>query len=249
MQYLKKKELSKAITEIKKRSGKVWFTSDLHFMHSNIIKYCSRPTTVEEQTEWLIKQLNDSIGPDDLVFHLGDFTFVGPKKINDVENILKRLNGHWKFVLGNHDQEPMLYELMRKFEHHEVLGNYQELSYNSIKLVLCHYPFKTWNCSNRSSINIHGHTHGELNKRHFKSKLIKKFAEYFGFDKRKPTINQIDVGIDAIDGHRPIEIDELMTLVNDNNPKNKTVNHHGRDDISFIEKLKFWKSETDTRNL
>ena len=114
---------------------------------------------------------------------------------------------------------------------------------------MCHYPFKTWNCSNRGSINIHKHTHGELNTRHFKNKWVKKLAEYFGFDKRKPTINQIDVGIDAIEGHRPIEIDELMKLVNDNNPKNKTVNHHGRDDISFIEKLKFWKSETDTRNL
>ena len=249
MQYLKKKELSKLISEMKKEGKKVWYTSDLHFLHANIIKYCNRPTTVEEQTEWLINQLNEFIAPDDLVFHLGDFTFVGPKKMNVVEDILKRLNGHWKFILGNHDQEPMLYDLMKKFDNHEVLGNYQELSYNSTKLVLCHYPFKTWNCSNRGSINIHGHTHGELNKRHFKTKWVESLAKMFGLDQRKPTINQIDVGIDAIADHRPIEIDDLMVLVETNNPKGKTVNHHVRDDVSWLEKLKFWKTENDNRNL
>lgn len=249
MHELKKKELSKSISQIKASGRKVWFTSDLHFMHNNVIKYCDRPTTPEEQTDWLINQLNEFIGPDDIVYHLGDFTFVGPKKKDLVKNILDRLHGKWRFILGNHDNESMLREVIKEYECHEVIGNYQELKYAERKLVLCHYPFKTWNCSNRGSINIHGHTHGELLKRHFKNETVKKLAKRFGFDKRKPTINQIDVGIDAIENHRPIEIDDLIALVDANNPKQETVNHHGRDSISFIEKLKFWSVKDEQRNI
>lgn len=249
MQQVKKNELSKSINELKQQGRKVWFTSDLHFFHANVIKYCDRPTTVEEQTDWIIKQLNEYIDVNDIVYHLGDFTFVGPKKKDQVKEVLDRLNGNWKFILGNHDNESMLREVIKEYSNHEVLGNYQEIKFNNRKMVLCHYPFKTWNCSNRGSINIHGHTHGEMTKRHFKNKFIGKLAKYFGFDKKKPSINQIDVGIDAIDGHRPIEIDDLFKLVDSNNPKNKQVNHHGRDSDSFIEKLKFWKTVEDSQNI
>lgn len=249
MQQLKKKELSKSISEIKASDKKVWFTSDLHFLHANVIKYCNRPTTVEEQTDWIIKQLNEFIGEDDIVYHLGDFTFVGPKKKHIVKEIISRLNGHWRFILGNHDNESMLREVVKEFPYHEVIGNYQELKYANRKLVLCHYPFKTWNCSNRGSINIHGHVHGEMNKRHFKNKTVEKIAKYFGLDKKRPPINQIDVGIDAIDDHRPIEIDELIKLVDANNPHSKSVNHHGRESVTLLDKLKFWQTVKEDRNI
>ena len=53
----------------------IWFTSDLHFNHLNILKYepKSRPfENVAEMNEALIKNWNDRVKPEDTVFVLGD---------------------------------------------------------------------------------------------------------------------------------------------------------------------------------
>jgi calcineurin-like phosphoesterase family protein len=87
----------------------IYFTSDNHFFHANIIKYCKRPfSTVEEMNEEMIKKWNEKVGPEDLVFHLGDF---GLSKSSEAPNAPKdpltlirtRLNGNIIFVAGNHD--------------------------------------------------------------------------------------------------------------------------------------------------
>lgn len=216
-----------------KMQKKMWFTSDLHFFHKNVVEYCNRPTTVEEMTEWLITTLNTYIGENDDVYHLGDFAFK-----DDYTDVLSRLNGKWHFVKGNHDVEKkMLKAIDATGNKHVYLGSYHEMKYDGRKIVLCHYPFKTWNCSHYGSINIHGHQHGEGLNRHFKYKWMKKVAVWLKLDKRKPTPNQIDVGIDAIDGFKPIEINDLMALLAKQNPKNRKVNHHGRYELSKFDQL------------
>lgn len=55
---------------------KIWFTSDTHFGHNNIMKFCQRPwKTVEEMDNALIQNWNSVVGENDIVFHLGDFAF------------------------------------------------------------------------------------------------------------------------------------------------------------------------------
>ena len=55
---------------------KIWFTSDTHFFHNNIIDYCKRPfVNAEEMNEYIIKQWNSVVKPQDEVYHLGDFAF------------------------------------------------------------------------------------------------------------------------------------------------------------------------------
>ena len=55
---------------------KIFFTSDTHFWHVNIIKYCNRPfETIEEMNETIIEKWNSKISKDDIVFNLGDFAF------------------------------------------------------------------------------------------------------------------------------------------------------------------------------
>lgn len=84
-----------------------WVVSDTHFGHYNIIKYCNRPyATCEEMDEALISNWNNVVKPNDVVFHLGDFGMIrhSDSSINNIKNIIKRLNGDIYLILGNHDR-------------------------------------------------------------------------------------------------------------------------------------------------
>lgn len=84
----------------------IYFTSDLHFGHANIIAYCNRPwNTSEEMDEALIKNWNDTVGPEDDVYVLGDFCL--RKEV--VPAISPRLQGNKILVRGNHDPKPQLF--------------------------------------------------------------------------------------------------------------------------------------------
>ena len=78
----------------------VFFTSDTHWGHVNIIRFCSRPfISVEEMNDVLIQNWNNVVPKDGIIFHLGDFAFGGSQLWNDV---LSKLNGHIYLILGNH---------------------------------------------------------------------------------------------------------------------------------------------------
>lgn len=78
-----------------------WFTSDTHFYHKNIIKFC-RPEfdSVEEMNRHLVESWNSVVGDEDTVFHLGDVAFAGTAKTFD---IIDRLKGYKVLIKGNHD--------------------------------------------------------------------------------------------------------------------------------------------------
>ena len=53
---------------------RLFFTSDTHFNHTNILQYCNRPfKIVDQMNETIITNWNNVVEPDDIVFHLGDF--------------------------------------------------------------------------------------------------------------------------------------------------------------------------------
>lgn len=80
----------------------IWVTSDNHFDHKNIIKYCNRPfKDVNEMNETMIKNWNNVVKPNDTVYHLGDFALTSAKRY---EYFLSRLHGHIIIILGNHDK-------------------------------------------------------------------------------------------------------------------------------------------------
>lgn len=80
----------------------IWFISDTHFGHGNIIKYCDRPfKDVPQMDQHLIKQWNSVVKKNDTVYHLGDFSLGHPKEV--VGMIVEELNGNIKLVKGNHD--------------------------------------------------------------------------------------------------------------------------------------------------
>ena len=80
---------------------KTWITSDNHFYHNNIITYCDRPfNNVNEMNEIMIKNWNNVVGEEDIVYHLGDFALTGIEKAKE---ICEMLNGYKILVKGNHD--------------------------------------------------------------------------------------------------------------------------------------------------
>jgi calcineurin-like phosphoesterase family protein len=68
-----------------------------YFGHTNIIKYCGRPyKTAHDMDESMIKDWNDTVGKNDWVIHLGDFSFQS-------DHYVHKLNGKIILVKGNHD--------------------------------------------------------------------------------------------------------------------------------------------------
>lgn len=151
-----------------------FFTADHHFNHANIIKYCRRPfTSVDEMDATLIQLWNETVGADDIVYHLGDFTLQGLTKF---ETTVWQLNGRLRIMPGSHDQRwlekyqagaPNLHtrpghpiELLPPLVSLEIpeLGNEK---YPQV-IVLCHYAMRVWDRSHYGAWHLYGHSHGDL---------------------------------------------------------------------------------------
>lgn len=92
-----------------------FFTSDTHFNHANIIRFCNCPfKDVEQMNETLIANWNRVVGMDDTVFHLGDFCLGGAAEWTKV---LDRLNGKIYLIMGNHDLKNLRQGFINRFEH------------------------------------------------------------------------------------------------------------------------------------
>jgi len=128
---------------------KVWFTSDTHFGHTNIIRYCNRPfSTAEEMNHIIIKNFNSVVGSDDLVYHLGDFAF------RNHEFYRKQLNGKHFLILGNHDDRKEVdkanFIWVRTTAGVKVNGQYIWLS---------HFSHRIWDRCHHGSFHLFGHSH------------------------------------------------------------------------------------------
>lgn len=139
---------------------RVWFTSDTHYYHRNIIKYClaSRGQFSDEveMTEYLISAWNSRVGQNDTVYHLGDVSFGNPEK---TVNVLKRLNGVKILIRGNHDRRHIE---CRAFidAWDNVFDSYLEIEIDNIPVTLCHYPMIEWNRMHHGAYHLYGHVHG-----------------------------------------------------------------------------------------
>lgn len=167
--------------------GKIWLTSDHHFHHSNIIKYCNRPfESVEEMNEALVANWNSVVKPDDHVYHLGDFCFGNVEKWNWCLEP-GRLNGHIHLILGNHDPD-------RVFRDGTLIERFDSIDFQKILIIegwtviLNHFPFASFsNNYDHKVMALSGHTHvGQL------SSSVESYDKLNAM--YKP--NQYDVGVD-----------------------------------------------------
>lgn len=136
--------------------GRTLFTADLHLGHENILRFCSRPfDSIGQHDEALIANWNAVVGPSDAIYVVGDFAHkIDPSR---VRRIFERLNGAEKhLVVGNHD--PRQTRQLPWTSVSERLA----VSVDGQRLVLDHYPGRSWHGSNRGVIQLFGHTHGRL---------------------------------------------------------------------------------------
>ena len=132
-----------------------WFTADTHFGHRRIIELCQRPfASLEEMDRSMIESWNITVGRDDDVFHLGDFSH---RSARHWSGYLRQLRGRIHLVHGNHDSDEVctspLWASSRQMAQVTVEG---------VRLVLCHYGLRTWPGARRGALCLYGHSHGNL---------------------------------------------------------------------------------------
>jgi calcineurin-like phosphoesterase family protein len=176
----------------------IWFTSDTHFGHANIIKYCNRPfKSLEEMNRRLIHNWNQRVKEDDMVFHLGDFCFRNTSdkgegiKVNAVD-WMKKLNGNIVLIKGNHDKNNSAKSPIKSMV----------LEYDNKKILLIHDPedfFKT--IKGKFDIVLCGHIHDEW------------------VTKRCNGVDIINAGVD-VNNFMPVTFQELLKHREKQNVKN-----------------------------
>ncbi len=131
------------------------YTSDLHFGHTNVIKFDHRPfVDIDEMDQALIRLWNDRVQKDDMVYIVGDLCY---KSEHTPDWYLKQLKGHKILILGNHDL-PILNnpEALRYLEGIDKMMHVRD---EDKEICLCHFPIAEWDGFFHGSWHIYGHIH------------------------------------------------------------------------------------------
>ena len=173
-----------------------FFTSDTHFNHANIIKFCNRPfKDVEQMNESMIANWNRVVGMDDTVFHLGDFCLGGAAEWTKV---LDRLNGKIYLILGNHDLKNLRQGFIGRFEH---VAMQMHITVGKQRIYLCHYPFLCFEGGYREVWQLFGHVHTRENNTGLDAERLQYLY---------PT--QYDVGVDNND-FTPVSFEQVNKII------------------------------------
>ena len=170
----------------------IYFTSDHHFGHKNIIKFSKRPfENIDEMDEILIQKWNEKVKPEDEVYYLGD---LGLCSISKMRKILERLNGKIYLINGNHESAAQ--GCSTRFEwikdYHELVIKDDEFERGKQLVVLFHYAIREWNASHWGTYHLYGHSHGSLSD--------------------DPTSLSFDIGVDCHDFY-PLSYQEVKAIM------------------------------------
>lgn len=192
----------------------LFFTSDSHFGHSAILGLCERPfSTIEEHDLSLINNWNSIVGPDDTVFHLGDFCFGNTQKWREIR---EQLNGHIILIIGNHDWKQLTQGVSSLFDH---VSPAMRITVDNRTVNLNHYPYLTfahWKTEvyrDAYSVALSGHTHIRKNDTGFDAEFTKLYKN-----------TQYDVGVD-LNNYTPISWEEIDKRIKYQIENNTNVEH------------------------
>lgn len=182
---------------LKLQPENVWFTSDTHFGHESIIRFCNRPfINAAEMNAELIRRWRETVPDDGIIFHLGDFAHGSSRLWND---ILNALPGHKYLILGNHDMKAIRQGFM---SHFELVTQQMTIRVGGQAIVLNHNPFLCYGGSYRDVWQLFGHVHSGP-------------ASHTGLDHPRLKMlfpRQYDVGVDNND-YRPITFADVKAKI------------------------------------
>lgn len=204
------------------KGQRLWFTSDTHYNHTNICKATTRwkdPATsrdfksLEHMNSHLVGNINEVVGQDDILFHLGDWSFGGFDKIQEFRDKIICNNIH--LITGNHDHHiennrdncQSLFSSVNKYVELSVKWNVGTPLMGEQTFVLMHFPLASWNDMARGTIHLHGHVHFNPNVRLQEGKMM-------------------DVGVDG-NMFYPIQMNEVLHIMKNRPVKSLfTQDHH-----------------------
>lgn len=199
----KKKDGSLQTFKFSTDDQNIFFTSDTHFGHANIMEFCGRPfANVAEMNQTMIERWNAKVGENDYVFHLGDFAFGNSAVWCDT---LAQLKGHKVLIEGNHDRKN-LRESYRK--HFELVTTQMMIYVNNQAIYLNHLPFLCYDGVYRSRKDLVWQLFGHVHISTFKN-TGKDFERIV--NNCMPT--QYDVGVD-LNNFEPISFEEVTKRIN-----------------------------------
>lgn len=182
----------------------IWFTSDQHFGHTNIIEYANRPfRTVEEMDREMTERWNSLVKTDDVVYQLGDFTLSGYRGF---EHYIEQLNGIIYFIPGGQDDRWISqYKKMEPSDKFYILPPIFLTKVKEVELVLCHYPLLSWERSHHGTIHLHGHTHGSIG-------CMGRSEGMSALPPGERRGNRIDVGVEC-NGFYPVNVFDVINKI------------------------------------
>ena len=178
----------------------IYFTSDLHLGHKNILKLCNRPfASIEEMDSCLIENWNSRVTNNDTVYILGDLIF---RSSVPPEEYLKKLKGKKHFIRGNHDRD-----WIKKVNIDDYFVSNENLAYitdGKHRITVCHYAMMSWPHMSSNGYMIFGHIHQNTD------------AIYWPLIEMSELM--LNAGVD-INGYKPVTFDELIENNNEHKKK------------------------------
>ena len=204
------------------RGQKLWFTSDTHYNHANICSSttqwsdpvtCREFISLEQMNSHLIANINEVVGQDDILFHLGDWSFGGFEQIQAFRDSIFCKNIH--IITGNHDHHiennkegcQSLFSSVSKYLNLVVKYNVATPLMGEARFALMHFPIASWDNMAKGAIHLHGHVHFEADKRIGVGKMM-------------------DVGVDG-NGLYPIDMIDVLIIMSKQSIKSMfSFDHH-----------------------
>jgi calcineurin-like phosphoesterase family protein len=203
---------------------KIYFTSDTHLGHANIMVFCQRPfADVDEMDRVIMENWNKTVSKDDTIFILGDFCWrLGDKEI---AYYLNNLNGSKIFIKGNHDMNEKIFVNQGSllYDGFVNIGVKEPDSKEEQRITLCHYPMLSWYQSHRGAWNLFGHWHSaKINTPTESGENIleanKEVADFVVVEHNQMKYlraTQYDVGVDGND-FTPISYYQIKKIIQNN---------------------------------
>ncbi|MBR4040451.1 MAG: metallophosphoesterase [Clostridia bacterium] len=168
----------------------IYYISDLHFGHRNVLEMDHRPfADIDEMDAALIRLWNERVTDTDDVYIVGDFAY---RNGYTASWYLRRLNGRKHLIIGNHDFMTIQDEkALARFASVEKMARIMD---QDRQVSLCHFPVAEWNGKRRGGYHVFGHLHGRRD-------------EVYQF------MSRYDHALNAgcmLNGYRPVTLDELM---------------------------------------